>query len=447
MNMRKLNEFVYIKDEHFTFSCGEYIVEENLPAGEYYIWGDTVCYRYLRGDHHYKFSNDNEGYAIFEINDQVIIEEGVMTPVENIGYIRAEKELIVPKHIYRVGREIPLGFYLYKYDKGYFTETEFLNENECGVYLYSINMNSTRIRKNGEYGCVEITDKIKYITLKNGIAMYSSQFKFDEECILEDGIEFKNILYKEGQTLFSNKIIDMKLLYKYRKGGRFCGKLGINVIEYDWYVINGKYKWIGKVVPIFNQALKNMKIQFTNKNRTESICYVCDFQDYRYKYNSSKYKGYYVISTELPSELLGDELQLTLVNFNGLKVEEKLVDYVNTIDYMNEQELKKHYKNDFECLEDVLNQIECLDVEQELKWFREIPEMIKIVLPILKDIAMAQDKIGMIRDDGKVTFEVPATYNKGFYCIAKLADQAIEVHSKKRGNEFVVTYDKKILSV
>ena len=53
--MKKLNQFVYIKDESLVYYCGNYNVPNELPAGEYYIWGNSVYYEYSRQKYSYNF--------------------------------------------------------------------------------------------------------------------------------------------------------------------------------------------------------------------------------------------------------------------------------------------------------------------------------------------------------------------------------------------------------
>lgn len=224
--MKKLNDYVYIKDESLIYPCGKYRIPKDLPAGEYYIWGKDIYYEYIRQTNRYICDNDFEGYAVFEKKDKISLERGMMTPIENIGYVNEKVDRLYPDHVYRSELEVPLGFYLYKFDEKYFVEEEsFLERNECGIDLYKANSDSRRTREKGEYGCVEITSEWKHIVVLNGFALYYGQSKFDEVQILENEKITANQFYDKGESLVSNEVIDMRLFLDITKAEDFVVKL------------------------------------------------------------------------------------------------------------------------------------------------------------------------------------------------------------------------------
>lgn len=443
--MKKINEYVYIKDETLVYSSGKYKVPKDLKAGEYYIWGQDIYYEYTREETNYICRNNYDGYAVFEKKDKIVFECGWMTPVDNIGYINENEVMLYPNHVYRTEAEIPVGFYLFKFDKKYYIKEEtFLGEKECGVDLYRANSDSRRTRERGEYGCVEITSEKRHIVVLNGIAKYYGDSRFDERQILKEADSSVNEFYSMGKLIFSNEILEMRLFLKYRKGGRFCGKITIDVLEYDWYSVNRKCKWIGKISPISGQTLKHMVIKFKTQDGKEENRTFSGWQDIRYVYDDGVYKGGYIVQTELPVQFWGQELQLMLCEYNDDKIEETLEDYKNITNYMDESAIRKYYKEDFAQLEIVLNKMG-MDVERELKCFDKMPDIIHIVLPTLKQIALVEQNFeDRTRwEEKEITFVVKATYNKAFYCIAKLADKAKAVYTQKNGDEFVIKFDSK----
>lgn len=437
---------MYIKDETLVYSSGKYKVPKDLEAGEYYIWGRDIYYEYTREETNYSCRSNHDGYAVFEKKDKIVFERGWMTPVENIGYINENEVMLYPNHVYRTEAEIPVGFYLFKFDEKYYIKEEtFLGEKECGIDLYRANSDSRRTRESGEYGCVEITNEKRHIVVLNGIAKYYGDSRFDERQILKEADSPVNEFYSMGKLIFSNEILEMRLFLKYRKGGRFCGKITMDVLEYDWYSVNRKCKWIGKISPLSGQTLKHMVIKFKTQDGKEENRTFSGWQDIRYVYDDDGvYKGCYIVQTELPIQFWGQELQLTLCEYNDDKLEEVLEDYKNITNYMDESAIRKYYKEDFAQLEMVLSKIG-MDVERELKCFDKMPDIINIVLPTLKEIALVEQNFeDRTRGEEKeITFVVKATYNKAFYCIAKLADKAKNVYAQKNGDEFVITFDSR----
>lgn len=443
--MKKINKFVYIKDETLVYTSGKYRVPKDLKTGEYYIWGQDIHYEYTREGNNYSYRSNYDGYAVFEKKDKIVFESGWMTPVDNIGYINENEGMLYPNHVYRTGTEIPVGFYLYKFDeKSCVKEETSLGEKECGIDLYRANSDSMRTRERGEYGCVEITNEKRHIVVLNGIAKYYGDSRFDERKILKETDAPVNEFCSMGKLIFSNEILEMRLFLKYRKGGRFCGKIIMDVLEYDWYSINRKCKWIGKVSPLSGQTLKHMVIKFKTLDGKEKSCIFSGWQDIKYVCDDGAYKGFYIVQTELPVQFWGQNLQLTLCEYNDDKIEEVLEDYKNIINYMDKSAIRKYYKEDFVQLEIVLNKMG-MDVEQELGCFDRMPDGIHVVLPTLREIALVEQSFADRDREGEkeITFVVKATYNKAFYCIAKLADKAKNVYTQKNGEEFVITFDAK----
>lgn len=70
--------------------------------------------------------------------------------------------------------------------------------------------------------------------------------------------------------------------------------------------------------------------------------------------------------------------------------------------------------------------------------------MIHLILPTLNEIAEAKQQLPNNSSfEEEISFEVENTYNKAFYCIAKIADQAKAVYSRNDGKAFVIVYDSK----
>lgn len=446
--MKELNQYVKILDETNVISCGKYKVGKDLPAGEYYIWGGNIEYSYVRKADRYSYENGFDGYAVFEKGDRLNFENGLMTPIENITYVQARRlDILLPNHVYRIGTEIPLGFYVFKFDEKYFVEEEvFLEKNECAIDLYEANSDSRRTRERGKYGCVEIINSKRHAVVINGVAKYYGKTRFDEIGIIED----KNVPYNEfnsdGKMLFSNDIIDLRLFLKHSKGSRFCGKVMMNVYCYYWYAINGNCMWKAKVYPFSGRGFQTAEIIFSTGDGVRFYKKFEGFKDIVHVYNDKEYNEYYVISANLPDEFYGKEVFITLCSFNDICVEEKLEDYKNVTDYLEASEIRKYYATDFIQLESLLNEMEGLDVERELKYFDKVPDIINKIIPTLEDIINAKNMLpNAIYSNEDIQFRIKATYNKVFYCAAKLADEAKAVYSLNNGTEFDVIYDSKQL--
>lgn len=189
--------------------------------------------------------------------------------------------------------------------------------------------------------------------------------------------------------------------------------------------------------------MNRLVIKFETTDGIKDIRVISGFPNIRHVYNDKIYRECYEISTEIPEHFYGKELQLTLLAYNECEVNEELEDYKSVENYLGESEIRKYYREDYELLKNVLNKIEGINVEQELKSFDKIPDMIHLILPTLNEIADAKQNFACTKEclEEEMIFVIKATYNKAFYCVAKLADQAKDVCVQNNGNEFMIIYD------
>jgi hypothetical protein len=392
--MKKLNKFVYIKDEKLVYRCGKYNVPKNLPMGEYYIWGEDVCYGYIRETYDYNFYNDYERYAVFINKDKVNLEKGMMTPIENIGYIKENTEILYPNHVYRTEFEIPTGFYLFKYDDKYFEKESFLEMYECGIDLYKANSDSGHNRVKGEYGCVEITNENRHIKVLNGIAKYFGKNKFDEIKIIEEDSVLSNEFDSNGKSLFFNEIIDLRLFEKHNKKSGFCGKVIIDVYCYEWYSINGKCKWRAIIKQHLAEDIFSLQLAFATKEGDRYLKIFDKFEELRPIYNDEDYKGCHVLTTDLPPNFYGKEIEITLLSINNIVAEEKIQDNLDLLLDKALLEQRKYYEPDFIRLKKILKEFNDLNlnVDGEIKFFDQSPEIAGKIIPILEELLEGRKK-------------------------------------------------------
>lgn len=441
--MVKLNQYVGIVDEKKIIVCGKYKIGKELPSGEYYMWGNNIRYSYKRETLSYNFDNSGDCYAVFEKGDRLEFEKGKMTPIENVVYLQKyDTSILVPGHVYRIEKEIPLGYYMYKFDEEYFGEEEtFLGRYECGVDIYEANSDSRFHRECGEFGNVEIMNGKRHVVIKNGIAKYYGDSKFAAEEIIDDETIPLNEFWKEGKTIFTNEIVDLKLFLKHNKASRFSGKITMNVFYYYWYSINEVCIWAAKIRPYFGHNISTIEMDFCAEGCTVFHKKFSGFQDIRYR-NDKKYKACYAITAILPKDFYGKKLTVILKSINEICVEETMEDFKDIANYLMATEIRQYYAKDFSVLENLLNKVGGLNIEEELKYFEEAPDLIEKIIPAIEDIIKAKvDLPNIDYDYCEITFRINATYNKAFYCMAKLADKAKTVRSLDNDTVFEVVYN------
>ena len=439
-NMVKINQYVSIIDERNIIACGKYKVGKNISSGEYYIWGNDIRYSYKRETIDYSFNNQGDCYAVFETGDSVEFEKGKMTPVENIVYMQKyDTNILIPGHVYRIGSEIPIGYYIYKFDEKYFEEEEvFLVRNECGVDIYDANSDSRFYRERGEFGSVKIMNDKRHVVIKNGMAKYYGENKFDAQTFITNETVVSNVFWEEGKTLFENEIINLKLFLKHNKASRFCGKIVMNLLYYYWYSVNEICTWTAKVQPLLGYKISTIEMIFQAEGCSAFHKKFAELKDIRRCFD--KGKEYYVLNTILPKDFYGKKLTIILKSVDENFVEETMEDFDDI--GLSITEVRKYYAKEFSTLENLLNKVGGLRVDEELKYFEEAPDLIEKIIPAIEDIIKATvDMPNKKYDNCEITFKISATYNKAFYCMAKLADDAKLVRSLDNDMAFEVVYN------
>lgn len=162
--MIKINKYIEVVEQKGIIECGKYKVGKDIPCGEYYLWGNDIWYSYVRKKEKSSYEYEREAYDIFEKGDLLTLEAGRMTLTDNLRYLTDPKAVILPGHIYRVGNEIPQGYYLFRYDEKYFRNSYEFPENrdECVFNLHENYANSRYHRESGRCGCVLLNSHIRH---------------------------------------------------------------------------------------------------------------------------------------------------------------------------------------------------------------------------------------------------------------------------------------------
>lgn len=434
--MIKINKYIEVVEQKGIIECGKYKVGKDIPCGEYYLWGNDIWYSYVRKKEKSSYEYEREAYDIFEKGDLLTLEAGRMTLTDNLRYLTDPKAVILPGHIYRVGNEIPQGYYLFRYDEKYFRNSYEFPENrdECVFNLHENYANSRYHRESGRCGCVLLNSHIRHMTIENGTAIYYGDEKFDEVRIVWDCKVEANIFFSKGVRIFKNEIIEISIYAKYDKKSRFYGATPVDVVRYEIYTMGDELKWQAIIQPLSFQRPHTMTIRVTdmfNKNTTY-ITKINKFGNFRNKDNAG---DFYYFSAVLSRNLIGKQLNFELLEYNGKNVTEPLGENFDIYKYGRNRE-------EFLKLKQLLEKFEGLDIEYEVKYLEKAPDLVKEINECLEKIVDKRDAIQNINGEveQKIIFYVPVTYDKKFYCCAKLADDAWRVEANERHTEYKVVF-------
>lgn len=445
----EVNEFIRIIDDKKVIGCGKYNVGRDIPCGEYYLWGRNIWYSYKRKRERESHEYVREAYDIFESGDILTIEKGKMTRIDNINYSKENIDIIMPNHIYRVGLEIPEGYYVYRFEKKFFNDTISYcrSDDECAFDMHKNYADSRYHSEHGKSGCVMLdVVNFRHVNIKNGIAAYVGDEKFDEQKIVNECFVEENKFFSNGIRIFNCKIMEIRLYKKYNNGGMFCGKIPVDVLNYYIYSVEDQLMWKADINPLSFKRPNSISICFSDSSNNQCIVEITNFS---YHYDREKLISWYTISTFLPDAFIGCELTLELLAYNGEHVSERFEECVSVGKYKADDTIYKSYQvysDDYKMLQKLLQNFDELDIHQELTYFEKAPDLLNEVNECLRQIINSKILFDQEKGDPnkKIIFKIPATYDKKFYCAAKLADEAykIEVDDNELAYSVIFTGDQ-----
>lgn len=441
--MIHINKYVEVIDSEKIIRSGKYRIGTEIPCGEYYLWGQDIWYSYKRKKEKEYHEYTREVYDIFEKGDILDLEAGKMTLVDNLHYLCDKTDVILPEHIYRVGIEIPEGYYLFKFDKAYYKEpiSYCRNEEECAFDMhenYAYSRYHSETKKNG---CVLVSSETRHIEVKNGIAIYYGNNKFDEEQIVNDSSINENTFFINGIKIFSCKIMELLLYEKHSDGDRFCGEIPVDVLNYSIYAIGDQLKWMADVKPLSFQNPGSMSVRFIDVSNEENS-YIAKINKFAYHYDRAKYINWFHISAELPQYLVGKSVLIELIEYNGKSIREPLKNNISIHRYNSNQDIHEIFKEEFKVLKELLQSFDGINIGYEVEYLEKAPDLINEINSCLQEILETRNIYEKKKGDAdkEIIFSVPATYDKKFYCCAKLADTAYRIDANEDSTEYKVIF-------
>lgn len=441
-----LNKYIGILNTDKIYSSGRYVIGKDIIAGEYYFWGECIRYSYIREKEECSNYFKGESYDIFEDGDSFELLEGSMTHIDNLKYFFKDTDVLYPGHIYRLGREIPRGYYLFRFDDTYVLcngeSCNYLNADEnkeCKVEMhtnYAVRCYQTESKKTG---CVLWDGDVKHIKINNGIAEYFGSSKFEEDKVIRECVAVDDTFVKEGVHIFDSKIMDMRV---YQKGSEkiFLGQIPIEVLDYALYSMGTELKWIANIQPLSFRAPWNIRLKFTDSNDYRNN-YTTDIENIYYRTDRETRKSWFNMVVSLPENLLHKEICVELKGYNGQSLGEFLIDNAGEQKQKNISSILEIYKNDYVEVKDLLTKYNGIDVDYELDYLKAAPDLITEVKQCLCEIESKRNTFkGKTVGKKDITFTIPATYDKKFYCASKLADRAIRVEANENDTVYEVTF-------
>ena len=445
----KINRFVSVENPDLIHGIGEYLIGKDLPAGEYYFWGEQIWYTVTsqQGErNHNEYTHDS--YASFLNGDIVAVQNGNFTTAKNITYEKDALGMLYPNHVYRVGNEIPSGCYLFKFQKEYFSEpVSFCAENDA-AFAKSLNFPYQKYtRVSGQFGSAIVEDQDKYIFIKNGIAIYFGESAPDIYALLSSAALSDNNYHQEGVVVLENPLWTIKVFQKNCRSYTYHGDGDAVISEQYLYSINNLKFWAGFLNVLSFRSYHWIK--FSVEDSISNKQYALGDEHLKIKMSSdislsdrnSPVNVYKVLRKDFFEIRMPNEINMAAVTIKCVLPD----GFIRPLRGVS-LSICDLYAEKIRKLSETLMKYQALglsiDVQKEIVKFESAPDFISICTDFLerflnqKRLLDAKSK----KSSERITFEVDATYDKAFYCAAKLADNAYEVQANDDATVYQVTF-------
>lgn len=362
--------------------------------------------------------------------------------------LSGQKNILQSDHVYEIGSDNPLGYYLFsnKIESAEGVVSYNTAEAKFNIYETYPPVSSYR-REKGFFGLAQVSLGQKYILIENGIALYYGEQPLNLYEILSSANLPDGNFHSSGVIVLFNEVCTLEVYKKDKRNYFYHGDTDAVISEQYLYSINGHNYWAGffdvetyrgynsvkfglKDLSKGNQyKLGNMRLRVRGIN---SI--VCSIEHDPLVLYKGAGKDFFAI--EIPNQVSMESVDIEWVqpSFSTKKL------------YRVSEDIISLYRIDLEKLAVVLQGYReiglDIDITKELEAFNNAPDFIS------KCSAFLKQHLGVKRiydrkikyDNEKLTFHIDASYDKSFYCAAKLADKACDIQMNSEGTVYYVTF-------
>ena len=348
--------------------------------------------------------------------------------------------LLVPNRMYVIDKDCSYGFYLIanKSSKSdvFFNLYQSLDKSDWFNHVVCY------------FGCVEVKPPYKCIEVVNGNALFIGENPFDLYEVIEKAALLDDKYNHEGLSIYKNQICEIRAYYRDRTSHFFLGDIAAEIVNQFVFSINEHYFWGLSLDVRSFKMYDDLQIGF--KSTTEEKEYVfgeegCSFRSIKYvefdtkgnnlhRYSIDK-EDFYII--ELPNGVNPLELSLSWIHPNNTQ----------TRLFPTEKAISEVFADEYKKFGDALLKYRSIgleiDLNDELRLLDKAPDFAEVSTSFLERIFAEYEKFKNKhpKENLKYTFHVGATFNKKYYCAAKLAERAIDVQVNSDNTIYYITFE------
>lgn len=349
-------------------------------------------------------------------------------------------ELIIENTLYEVGVDCRTGYYMFK--------THVKSKYTASFHKYTVYPPvGSHQCTHGIFGCVYISSEIKFIEIENCTAIYYGETPFDLCATLFDA--------ERATPVYSNEIVDIIVHSVDLTTQYFSGAEQGILFKQCTCSINNHLLWVGliEISSYKNSSLSHLGIKNNTINKSHAygkkgihhagtqefgLDYFYDDINSCHVYNDANTDLYWYL-VELPrTSKPDDDIKLDWMMCNKAKKKLQKAGYTFHTTYAKEilrlEEL-------FHLYTDIGIDI---DIEAEIESIKTAPDFLMPCIKFLEDMWQEKKKRDILNiKKSEITFPVAISYDRQYYCAAKLADNAKHITKDSIRDVYYVTFDSR----
>ena len=324
--------------------------------------------------------------------------------------------------IYELGKDIPYGWYSFFTDGSY--DTFFSTSGKVAVNFLMEKDSSSYKQEYDYYFTVKLTpEKCRFIEVLGGKGRF---YDFSP-------LRINNLVLNPDNNgiVFEDELFKVEVLSRIDKTYCFDGPYPIDVVKCVFFKVNDLNFFIGQFDFTSLEMWHSIEIGFLNQmtNGIEKI----DTEVLYKMIDKDKYPFGFCLFAKV-EETVNDYTKIYLIEANGQKVRENIVAKAEA----------KYYKNDSEKFRQLINEfnntIHHFDIDEELVDFNDCKDLIPIVNKSLEHLLQKREEYKKKDSDEILEYIVKPFYDKSFYEIAILSNEAEDVYYDNEEDKYHIFF-------
>jgi hypothetical protein len=350
--------------------------------------------------------------------------------------ILQNNELLYPDSIYEIPHNLINGYYLFA--------SESASMHEARLHTYeTYPPKSWHTCWQGHFGCAHVRHPNKYIRLEKGTAVYYGEKPFELYEVLNAANFNDECFHQSGITVMDNIVCRIKVMQRKKKPQLYHGDCTIEIFDQYVFSINDHICWGGIIENHSFKSYNNVIIAlYDDINQKECVFEKSEFNDGTFSVEHNPVRVLRVSKHDfftimLPNDIENGKFSISWLQPNSSKM--KCFPFYMSIDEV--------YKEKYERLAEVILEYNNLglelDTKKEFEKFSKAPDLAEYCIGFLSEqITKYSYFLRKKLDKNKrFTFHVGASYDKKYYCAAKLADLSVDIKINQNRTVYYVTFD------